>query len=50
MYQDYLKNIDEENKHKVKAKILLRLAPKEYNHFVTILLYERTQSTLTILA
>lgn len=44
MYQDYLKNLDEEIMNEVKAKIILYSLLEEYNHLVTILLYEKAWS------
>lgn len=44
MYQDYLKNLDDEIMNEVKAKIILYSLLEEYNHLVTILLYEKTRS------
>ena len=37
-----MKNLDEDIKDEVKAMILLHLLPKEYNHYVTTLLYGKS--------
>ncbi|KAH9657232.1 retrovirus-related pol polyprotein from transposon TNT 1-94-like protein [Citrus sinensis] len=38
----YLKNLDQDIKDEVKAMILLHSLPKEYSHFVTTLIYEKS--------
>lgn len=42
MYQNYLKNLDEEIGVEVKAKILLHSLLEEDNHFNTMLLYKKS--------